>query len=261
MIGVFDSGSGGLTVLKALRETLPESDFLYYADLAHAPYGEKSRRELLEVVTNAIEELKRAGATSIVSACNTASTVLQGNYAELLGLTDDHFVEMVEPTVERAAAFKQPLFLVATPATIESGVYQAALNGAGVVARAVALPGLAAAIEFGAPEEELENRIRDAFTGVDTTRYGGLVLSCTHYSLARVSFERVFPKLVLLDPARTVAERAAGAFGTRERGDGSLHIVTSADVSLFRRRVESFFGSRALVELLSPGPGDSVKIG
>lgn len=248
MIGVFDSGSGGLLVLRAIREELPDADLLYFGDLAHAPYGEKSRAELFEVVTNAVAELRRAGATSVVSACNTASTVLQGNYPELLGLPRDRFVEMIEPTVARAAALKQPLLLAATPATIASGVYQSALNAAGVVAKSVALPGLAAAIEFGAPEEELENRIRDAFLEIDTAAYGGLVLACTHYLLARSTFERVFPKLVVLDPTRTVSKRVRETFGRTERGGGAVRFRASADVSLFRRRVRAMFGPDTPIE-------------
>lgn len=260
MIGVFDSGSGGLTVLKALREALPEADLMYFADLAHAPYGEKPRAELLDIVSGAIRELERSGATSMVSACNTASTVLRGNYAEMLGLTKGRFIEMVEPTVARAAAFKQPLLLAATRATIESGVYQTVLNAAGVVARPLPLPGLATAIEFGAPDEELENHIREAAQGIDTNACGGIVLACTHYPLARSAFERVFPKLVLLDPARTVAERVRELVGATERGSGTVRVLTSADVSLFRRRLESFFGPGVPIRVVTPALRDSARI-
>ncbi len=249
MIGVFDSGSGGLMVLRAIREELPGADLLYFGDLAHAPYGEQSRGELLDTVSDAVRVLQCAGATSIVSACNTASVVLQGRYAEMLGLTSDRFIEMIEPTVERATAFKQPLLLAATPATIASGVYQSALNAAGVVAKPVALPGLATAIEFGAPEEELENCIRDAFFEIDTTAYGGLVLACTHYPIVRSVFERVFPKLVLLDPARTVAERVRETFGRTEQGGGKLHFLVSADLSLFRKRAVAIFGPSTQIEM------------
>ena len=76
MIGIFDSGSGGLTVLKAIREVMPSADILYFGDIRNAPYGEKSREELSRLTVNSIRVLQARGATSIVSACNSVSASL-----------------------------------------------------------------------------------------------------------------------------------------------------------------------------------------
>ena len=73
MIGIFDSGSGGLTVMRAVRELLPTSDIVYFGDIAHAPYGSKSQEELSRYTAESLALLKKRGAERIISACNSAS--------------------------------------------------------------------------------------------------------------------------------------------------------------------------------------------
>jgi glutamate racemase len=235
MIGVFDSGSGGLTVLKAIRERLPSADVLYFGDIKNAPYGERSRAELSRLTMAGLRLLQAQGATSIVSACNSVAASLAVSLFDTLELAPDRLIEMVGPTVRYLRGFEKRLLILATPATIASGIYQDAFAMAGVAADPLALPGLAGAIESGAPEETLEAILREKLAGLDREAYGGAVLACTHYPLAKGAFERAFPGLPLFDPAGAVAKRVEDAWWPREVGEGKTRLIVSKAGEPFRR--------------------------
>src|SRR3989338_11673213 len=120
MIGIFDSGSGGLTVLKAIWEQMPSADILFFGYIKNAPYGEKPREELSRLTINNIRVLQTRGATSIVSACNSVSASLAVSLFDVLGLAQQNLIEMVGPTVSYFKDFRKPILLAATPATIAS---------------------------------------------------------------------------------------------------------------------------------------------
>ncbi len=149
MIGVFDSGSGGLTVVKAIREKLPSSDILYFGDIKNAPYGSKSRAELSRLTFAGLKLLADKGATRIVSACNSASASLALSLFDASDLTPDRLIEMVGPTVGYFKHATARIALVATRATIESEAYQNAFTMLGKDVSVAAVPELAGAIEFG----------------------------------------------------------------------------------------------------------------
>ncbi|MCR4333930.1 MAG: aspartate/glutamate racemase family protein, partial [Patescibacteria group bacterium] len=143
MIGIFDSGSGGLTVLKAIRERMPSADILYFGDIKNAPYGSKSNSELSVLTVRAIELLQKRGATSIVSACNSVSASLAISLLDSLSLAPTQLIEMVGPTVHSFKNSSARLLLVATPATIQSEIYQNAFRMIGKDVEVVAIPDLA----------------------------------------------------------------------------------------------------------------------
>lgn len=251
MIGIFDSGSGGLTVLRAVRERLPSADILYFGDLKNAPYGEKSRAELSHLATLGLRLLKRRGATSIVSACNSVAASLAVSLLDTLELPPERLVEMVGPTVRYLRHVDRPLLVAATSATVASGIYQDAFAAASVAITALPIVGLAGAIERGAPAGELEALVRAAFAGVDTRAFGGLVLACTHYPLAREAFARALPGLPLFDPAVAVAERVEEKCWPREAGEGATQFLVSADSPVFRDFAARSVGAGALdIEVL-----------
>jgi glutamate racemase len=242
MIGVFDSGSGGLTVLRAIRDVLPSADVLYYGDIAHAPYGSKDREELSRLTLQALTFLQRRGATSIVSACNSVSASLAVSLFDAFDIAPQQLIEMVGPTVAYFRGSKARLLLAATPATIQSDIYQNAFRMVGKEITCVAIPDLAGAIEFGAPPEEAERIIRHAFTDVELKDFDALVLACTHYPLAKESFEKVLgAALVIFDPAEAVAERVERRLWPREVGDGRLTFAITKDSPQFRAFVAQLF--------------------
>ncbi|MEK7114150.1 MAG: aspartate/glutamate racemase family protein [Patescibacteria group bacterium] len=237
MIGVFDSGSGGLTVLRAVRERMPSADILYFGDIKNAPYGEKSREELSRLTINSIRVLQARGATSIVSACNSVSASLAISLFDVLGLAQQNLIEMVGPTVSCFTDFKKPILLAATPATVASELYQNAFQMLGITIDTVAIPKLAGAIEFGTPAKDQELLIAGACAAYDMKKYGALILACTHYPLAFEHFRKVLGDVPFFDPAEAVANRVKRQLWPREVGDGKLRLLVSRDTPQFREHV------------------------
>lgn len=252
MIGIFDSGSGGLTVLRAVRERLPSADVLYFGDIGYAPYGNRSRAEISQRTIYAIQTLVAHGATNIISACNSVSASLAVSLFDSLNLQPNNLIEMVGPTVAQFRGSKGRLLLVATEATIRSEIYQNAFRMIGKEVATCAMPDLAGAIESGANEEELERIVRQSLAGVDLNSIDGVVLACTHYPLACVVFSRVLgPEIVIVDPAEAVADRVERLWWPREVRTGALRFLITADSAPFRERVASFFpGAEQAIEVI-----------
>lgn len=240
MIGLFDSGSGGLSVLSALRERVPHADVVYFGDIKNAPYGIRSQEELAALTVAGIEILKNMGATEIVSACNSVSpAVLSGAAGNI------PTIEMTAPTAQamRTYAGKRVL-LIATPATILSEIYQHSLGGI-ISLDPLPIPELAGAIEFGENDKRIAQIVRDSLVERKRNSYDLLLLGCTHYPLAKEIIEqeagRVFGKIRCIDPAGFVAGEAAKTFNCN--GAGALRFRISKDSPQFRERVAKLFPS------------------
>lgn len=241
MIGLFDSGVGGLTVLKAMRDVYPSLDVVYFGDTKHAPYGLKTGEELSRYTVSGLRFLLDHGATSIVSACNSVSASLVLSLHDLLDLRDVPLIEMVGPTV---SAFKESdarIALVATVATVESKMYQNAFRMIGKDIAAVAIPELAGAIERGEGGGAYEAAIQKALAQLDPASFDTLVLGCTHYPLVKEIFARVLPGVALFDPAEAVAERVYRTLWPREMGYGNTSFYISAESAQFRALAERLF--------------------
>ena len=250
MIGIFDSGVGGLTVMKAIREELPSSDILYFGDIKNAPYGERSREELSVLTMQAIELLRARGADRMVSACNSLSASLAVSLFDAFEMTPDRLIEMVGPTVSYFRGTSVKVTLVATPATVQSGMYQNAFRMIGKDVEAIAMPGLAGAIEFGRNEKEIEDMIREEMQNHSVGDV--LILACTHYPLVREVFQKVVgEKVEVFDPAEAVAERAKKLFWPQEVKSGHTQFIISKDSETFRKLVaRNFTDSAYEIEVL-----------
>jgi len=238
MIGLFDSGSGGLSVLTALRKRAPNADVVYFGDIANAPYGIRTPDDLKALTEKGVRLLLDTGATEIVSACNSVS------YSVLAGAAHDaRVIEMTRPTAHmmRAHAGKCML-LIATPATIAARIYKDAL-GVTVILDELSIPELAGAIELGAPEGELKRIVRNAFRLREGNRYDGIILGCTHYPLVRNVIEEcakeAFGNTEIIDPAVAVAEDAVQRFDVS--GSGTVRFLLSKDSQVFRNRINELF--------------------
>ena len=241
MIGVFDSGSGGLTVLKAILSKIPSADIVYFGDIKKAPYGEKSRQEIADLTINAFKLLQENGATSIVSACNSVSASVTISLFDTFSIEFDRLIEMVGPTVSAFNGTPLKVLLCATPATIESHIYQNAFNMIGKEIEPIPIEGLAGLIEDGASSEMLVEKIKKSFKDINVSEYGVLVLACTHYPLISGSFKEAFPNIKLFDPAGEVAERVKDKWWPREVGDGRVSFLISQESEVFKNRVEEMF--------------------
>ncbi len=250
MIGIFDSGVGGLTVLHAIRQNLPSADVTYFGDIKNAPYGEKSRSELSDLTVAAIKLLQERGASNIVSACNSVSASLAVSLLDAFDLQPGQLIEMVGPTVSSFRYADTRVALAATPATIHSEIYQNAFRMIGKDIVAIPVPGLAGAIEFGKADDEKDAAIASAFRAIDPASFDVLVLACTHYPFAAASFRRVLGDVKLFDPALAVAARVERQFWPREVGDGITKFIISAESQQFRDLVAQFFaGARYEIEV------------
>lgn len=253
MIGIFDSGVGGLTVLHAIRQNLPSADVIYFGDTKNAPYGEKSREKLSDLTVAAIKLLQERGANNIVSACNSVSASLAVSLLDAFDLQPGQLIEMVGPTVSTFRASGSRVALCATPATILSEIYQNGFRMIGMDIQAIPVPGLAGAIEFGKSESDIEAAIAEAFKDVDPASFDVLVLACTHYPFAIAQFKKVLgADIKIFDPALAVAARVEKQFWPREVGQGSTKFILSAESSHFRSLLTQFFpGTTYDIEILS----------
>ncbi len=205
IVGVFDSGIGGLSVLSELEKLLPNEDFYYYGDSLNNPYGEKSDEELFEITSGVVDYLVNKGCRLIVIACNTATTrcmkYLREKYNDVI------FVGTV-PAIKVACDrdFKNTL-VMATPATIESERTMELIRDnirKDQNIYLVACPGLANAIEDN-DQEKIEEILKDTFREYKDKEIDSIVLGCTHYPFIKEDILKEMPGVILLDGSRGVA--------------------------------------------------------
>jgi glutamate racemase len=216
-IGVFDSGIGGLTVLRALMERLPAESTVYLGDTARVPYGTKSADVVTKYSVKNAAALMDYGVKLLVVACNTASSVALPALRAQLPIP---VLGVIEPGARAAARATKTghIAVIGTPGTIASGAYQRALAAerADVQVQARACPLFVPLAEEGWVDGEVPLKIAQRYLsdlrGVDT-----LVLGCTHYPmLAQVISQVVGPQVTLVDSARATAERAAELLAERD---------------------------------------------
>lgn len=205
IVGVFDSGIGGLSVLRELEKILPNEDFYYYGDSLNNPYGEKSDEELFSITSGVVDYLVNKGCRVIVIACNTATTrcmkYLRERYKDVI------FVGTV-PAIKVACDrdFKNTL-VMATPATIESERTMELIRDnirKDQNIYLVACPGLANAIEDN-DQEKIEEILKDTFREYKDKEIDSIVLGCTHYPFIKEDILKEMPGVILLDGSRGVA--------------------------------------------------------
>jgi glutamate racemase len=250
VIGVFDSGVGGLSVWREIVRSLPHEDTIYFADQAHCPYGSRSLEEIRALSRAIVQFLIDHRAKIIVVACNTASAAALYYLRERFEVSIVGMEPAVKPAAERTSTGK--VGVMATPATFEGEPFarlmQRYASQVEVVQRVC--PGLVELVEAGEISgsrvemllEECLGPLRD--TGVDV-----LVLGCTHYPLLSGAIERVLgSKIQIIDPAPAVARQVhkvlkeQGLLSDRRR-PGRHVLYTSGDVSSFTATMEMLLGT------------------
>jgi glutamate racemase len=212
-IGVFDSGFGGLTVLKALLEVVPGADYLYFGDTARLPYGSKSVQTVARYACEAATFLEEQGADLLVIACNTATALA---LEQIKHTASVKVIGVVEPGAQSAnqASQSRKVVVIGTAATVSSHAYHKALKAFGVEAHEKACPLLVPLVEEGWVDHRVTEEVariylgeafRDGFSSADV-----LLLGCTHYPLLKPLFHRVVPSHVkLVDSAESTARAVA----------------------------------------------------
>jgi glutamate racemase len=256
-IGVFDSGFGGLTVLRELRAVLPGADYLYFGDTAHLPYGAKSVRTVAKYAIASAHFLEERSIEMLVIACNTAAALA---FDEIRAAVSVPVVGVVEPGSERAAQISKTkkVVVVATEATVASHAYQRALHRLGLEATEKACPLFVPLVEEGWVEHPVTEQVAHIYMD-EVFRDGArdadvLLLGCTHYPLVRPLLRRVVPAQVeIVDSAESTAAKVAEILGRNcgQVGRGSLRCYATDSTEKFRRLGEKFLGcSITSVELI-----------
>ncbi len=247
MIGVFDSGIGGLSILKCLRLALPHKSFVYFADSAHAPYGDKSDEALIARSFAVTEELIcKYRIQALVIACNTATAaaihLLRQQYPKLP-------IVGVEPALKPAATLTQSksVAVLATRSTLASAKFLALKASLASQTEFICVPcaGLADLIECYASSTATEQEVEQACTGflAQAGDFDTLVLGCTHYALIASIFHKIVSKKVrIIDNGEAVAKRMGTLLqdiqdmhGTSLQNSNNLTLAGSGNLALLMR--------------------------
>jgi len=246
VIGLFDSGLGGLTVLGRVRERLPLADIVYFADQAHVPYGDRNHAELLELLQINLERFDEYGVEAIVMACNTSCAIAERYGWPLANAPILDLIESAAIAVERAGVVR--VGVVATAATVGAGSYGRTLRGrvGDIDVVEVPAPALVPLVEAGRTAGDLPRAAVEEVCSHLPLDLEALVYGCTHYPLLEAHFRAALgDNVILIDPAVTQAERAAELLGRGGHGSGHTTYVTSGDDAAFRASIERLcFASR-----------------
>ncbi|MBU1039014.1 glutamate racemase [Patescibacteria group bacterium] len=206
MIGLFDSGIGGLTVVRALQRLLPDVSLVYFGDTARTPYGNKSAQVVKGYGLEASKFLLEKGATVLVVACNTVSAVGIEEIRQTWPKVP--IFEVISPVVEKIklSNFKK-VGIMGTRATINSQAYQTKLNQASIKVQACAAPLLVPLVEENYINTPATKRIvKNYLLPFKQAQVEALVLACTHYPLLKKIIRARLPKkMKILDPADETA--------------------------------------------------------
>jgi len=259
-IGVFDSGAGGLTVLRALLERIPDANYLYFGDTARLPYGSKSAATVAHYAVGAARYLQDQGAEMLVIACNTATAlalpaIKKGASVDVIGV--------VEPGADAASAAsrKRNVVVIGTEATIGSHAYRRALEARSVAVHEKACPLFVPLVEEGWVEHPVTEQVAKIYLAEAFSKNAQdadvLVLGCTHYPLLKPLLRRVVPEhIAIVDSAESTAQEVARQLRTQsllttaqtgqtKSGDGhapTLRFFATDSAEKFRTMGTRFLG-------------------
>ena len=225
MIGIFDSGIGGLTVVRSLMGHLPGYDITYFGDTARTPYGSKSPETVIGYALENTEFLLNRGAKIIVMACNTASSVAADSVAKRYAIP---MFEVVTPATEQAvkASGKLKVGVIGTRATVNSGIYDKKIKELNpeIKVYSAACPLLVPLVEEGwLKKPETVMIIKKYLHPLKVRQIDTLILGCTHYPLLKDKIQRKIGKnVIIIDSSIAVAEKVKSFLDTHPEVDHLL---------------------------------------
>ena len=268
-IGVFDSGLGGLTVVRRILDRLGGEDIVYLGDSARVPYGNKSPETVRKFALEDLAFLQRFDPKIIVVACNTASAVA---LEALRAASNVPVLGMVAPAAARAVqcAGGGPIGVIGTEGTIGSGAYQRAIAefNRDIQVFAAAAPLLVPIVEEGRAQDDpiVLHVLGDYLHQMQRARPTVLILGCTHYPLLARAIEKLMgPDTALLDPGEAAAEAVVEVLAreglTRPAAGGSMRFFSTDNAERFARLARRFLGREVagvtqvgVDELVAPRP-------
>ena len=240
MLGIFDSGLGGLTVLHQVRAALPDEDLVYLADQAHVPYGDRTTDDLESLLARNVAYLDGMGVDAIVMGCNTSCAVAAQRGWPIARVPILDLIAAAADAVVASGA--RDVGVLATNATARSGAYAAAIGGRdpAIRVRELGAPALVPLVEAGIVAGPVARDAVAAAVADFTDPLDALVLACTHFPLLDTVFAEILgPRAIRIDPSVAQAERAvafARARGGRGGSGRTLYYTTGAPERFVRGR-------------------------
>lgn len=246
-IGMFDSGIGGLSVLKKATRELKNENYIYLCDSKRVPYGVRSEEEVLSLTLNSLDYLYSRGVKALVIACNTATScalneAIMKYDVPVMGVINAAVKDAIEKTKNKNIA------LIATEATVNKGIYNDKFKSLDeeISLISVAAPDLVTIIENGKfIEEDIYRVILDYLKEIDDFCYDTLILGCTHFPLVKDIFENALKNLgksvELIDPAQSVVESLKEILSVDDmlNDDGNnISFNTTGDINKFKNSLE-----------------------
>jgi glutamate racemase len=259
-IGIYDSGIGGLTVLMALMNLLPNEDFIYFADTSNLPYGNKTAQQIHSFSNNIIDWMQnQMKVKMVVSGCNTSSaTVL----SDIIQKFDIPIIGTILPLAEHMAAQShyQRVGIIATPVSAISKAHANAITKTGFkgMINTIACRDLAWLIEHNIDDyDALKNHLEDCLAIFHQEQLDTLVYGCTHYPLIKHIIEDLLPKETkYIDPAEHIAFAAKEMMASQNIGNiqgGKLSFYTSGDPEDFAKKLLLLTGIKSMVKKITLG--------
>jgi glutamate racemase len=248
-IGVFDSGIGGLTVVKEIRERLPEEAIVYFGDSARVPYGTKSKKTILRFAEEDIGFLQKFQVKIIVSACfSVSSNALE----ELKGEFPVPIIGMIDPGVNALSGkSSKKVGVIGTNATIESKAFEKKLKDKfkGIDIYSAACPLFVPLVEESLTDGEVPELVAKKYLSpLIAKNIDSLILGCTHYPLLHSVIRKVVgDKVGIIEPGKEAAkilEKFLDDNDLKSEGEGSLKVYLSDIPRNFERTVVNFLGER-----------------
>ncbi len=246
-IGVFDSGIGGLTVLRTLADALPGHDLIYLGDTARVPYGTRSPQTVIRYSLRVASYLYEQDVGALVIACNTATTWAMDALQRAGQAVGVPVFGVVTPGV--AAALKVhrtgAIAILGTEGTIAGGAYQRGLAAAhtGATVIPVACPLLVPLAEEGWVTGDVPRGVAERYLGGLRGQVDTAILGCTHYPLLSSVIAEVLPGVTLVDSAQETANAVLGELGPGISADRRIRFLVTDHVERFKRVGGTFFGA------------------
>ena len=244
-IGVIDSGIGGFTVVKELREMLPGEGIIYYGDNLNCPYGNRSKKEILKLTLDMLDFLKEKKVKIVGIACNTISTLIE-DYKDRY---DFPILDIITPTADYITESKKDnIGIIGTKFTIETGSYQKKLLSGNGDIKIFAEPssdlaGLIDSGNFEAPaiRDDIKFHLDKMKKGNDIEH---LILGCTHYPIAGDVFKDEAPNLEIINPAYYLAEKIKMNLSSNNmlqednRSDVAIEVFTTGNADIYNKTIK-----------------------
>lgn len=242
-VGVFDSGIGGISTLRDMIRELPDERFLYYGDMAHAPYGTKTTEEVITCVRRVVDHLLERDIKALVIACNTATGAAAAVMRRELTIP----VVAMEPALKPASEIRKngSVLVLATPLTLQQEKFENLMKRYGQGAVKVPCPGLMEIVEAD-DREAARKYLEELFTRYPPEQVDAVVLGCTHYVFLKDMIRELLPERIAITDGNAGTARQLRRVLARNgllnpEGPGGVELETSGtekDIELMRKLLE-----------------------